>query len=576
MFNALNKEVRWKHVLVAVFALALYMGGVVYATNTSTLYIGPPGDPTNTLTEGDAEFDGDVFIEGSLTAATITPTGDMVLTGDLTVTGAGSLNSDTTDDDWKLYGNDGTAIFSTDAANLRVGINDETPSYDLDVNGDIQVVGTSNLDAVDVDGAADFAAAVTLNSGTADIDTTINGNDNVPVLFVDASALSVGIGDTSPDAVLDIQNGGFIANGNTADLDSFIYGNDNTPLVQYDAGNLSADFGYDIDVGRNLDADTLAAVSIVASNSIDSQGTLTAVTANLEGPVTVNGDTTDDDTKIYGNDETAIVHVDGGDLRVGINDITPSYTLDVNGIIAGTSVIVGSSLVMGGTAISLTPDQINAVYYHNGQPAVGTIDFTGVCSDGDTVTIGSRIYEFDDVDGASCTGSEDVCIDVSGGASAAQCGTALVAGINGDASRSADSILSTDIVSLIGVAVNDAYTLTETGANISVSSAAGVNGEAAGSHTLYHCDHAVTATEQTALGGATGAITTCGVASTSLPNLIQCDVVDSTGQAVTISNTSFNITQLNSNYYAVIVKDSGGGNDIDSTDRVQCLIIVHN
>lgn len=47
--------------------------------------------------------------------------------------------------------------------------------------------------------------------------------------------------------------------------------------------------------------------------------------------------------------------------------------------------------------------------------AVGFIAFTGVPDDQATVTIDSTIYEFDTTDGATCSGGEDVCVDVSGG-----------------------------------------------------------------------------------------------------------------------------------------------------------------
>jgi hypothetical protein len=505
----------------------------------------------------------------------------MLLTGDLTVTKAGTFNSTTVDEDFNVYGNDSTQVLHVDAANLRVGINNASPAVALDLTGASYLNGavTANGSTADVDfivWADSKTNKLTWDAGTSSLDIVgdadISGTTDADT--VSAVTLSGGscdfTGVTNADTLL--AEGPVTINANTADVDVTIYGNDKTALTTFNAGTLSVDIGFDADVAGTLDtdtltnsvsadftgtltADTVTAVGIAASNSIDCQGTLTADTLTVAGDADFAASLT--------ADTVTAVNLSGA-------------SIEVTGTLNAGSVIVGNSLLLGSTAIARTADQINAVYYHDGQPGVGTIDFTGVCSDGETVTIGSRIYEFDDVDGASCTGSEDVCIDVSGGASAAQCGTALVAGVNGDASRSADTVLNTDIVSTLGVAVNDAYTLTETGTNISVSSANAVSAEAAGSHSLYHCDHTVTATEQTALGGATGAITVCGVASTTLPNLVQCDVVDSSGQAVTISNTSFNITQHNSNYYGVIVKDTGGGNDIDSSDRVQCLIIVHN
>jgi len=58
--------------------------------------------------------------------------------------------------------------------------------------------------------------------------------------------------------------------------------------------------------------------------------------------------------------------------------------------------------------------------------ATGTLTFTGVTSDGETVTIGDDVYEFD-TDSSVTEGN--ILVDISGGASAAQSVTALAAAI---------------------------------------------------------------------------------------------------------------------------------------------------
>jgi len=63
--------------------------------------------------------------------------------------------------------------------------------------------------------------------------------------------------------------------------------------------------------------------------------------------------------------------------------------------------------------------------------AYGTLTFTGTTSDGETVTLGTRVYEFD-TNGAVTAGR--VAVDISAGNSAAQSITALVAAITADAS----------------------------------------------------------------------------------------------------------------------------------------------
>jgi phage tail sheath gpL-like len=62
--------------------------------------------------------------------------------------------------------------------------------------------------------------------------------------------------------------------------------------------------------------------------------------------------------------------------------------------------------------------------------ATGVLTFSGVTADGETVTIGSHVYEFDTDDDID---AGHIAVDISGGATAAASCTALVAAINGDA-----------------------------------------------------------------------------------------------------------------------------------------------
>ena len=99
--------------------------------------------------------------------------------------------------------------------------------------------------------------------------------------------------------------------------------------------------------------------------------------------------------------------------------------------------------------------------------ATQTLTFTGGTSDGEIATIGSRVYEFD-TNGAVTAGR--VAVDISGGASAAQSVTALVAAINGDASAvvtAADGAGDTVVVTAITAvaATGNAIASTKTIAN---------------------------------------------------------------------------------------------------------------
>lgn len=119
-----------------------------------------------------------------------------------------------------------------------------------------------------------------------------------------------------------------------------------------------------------------------------------------------------------------------------------------------------------------------------GLQASEVLDISGSVSDGDTVTIGTRVYEFDT--DASVSGS-NVLVDVSGGATAPDAVTALVAAINADTSAvvyAADGAGDTVVVfaKAAGTAGNS-IALAEDGANLAwTASATNLSG---GTDTSY-------------------------------------------------------------------------------------------
>jgi hypothetical protein len=115
----------------------------------------------------------------------------------------------------------------------------------------------------------------------------------------------------------------------------------------------------------------------------------------------------------------------------------------------------------------------------DGVAATGVVTFSGVVSDGDTVTIGADVYEFD-TDSSVAAGN--IAVDVSGGVTAAQAVTALALAITtsdtqeiGGVDGAGDTVdLTSEVKGTVG---NKA--LAKSGTNITVSGAAltgGVNG----------------------------------------------------------------------------------------------------
>ena len=75
----------------------------------------------------------------------------------------------------------------------------------INVSGNIDVDGTSNLDVVDIDGALTQDGGAVFNEASADVDFRVESNGNANMLFVDSGNNAVGIGHASPTAALDVR-----------------------------------------------------------------------------------------------------------------------------------------------------------------------------------------------------------------------------------------------------------------------------------------------------------------------------------------------------------------------------------
>jgi hypothetical protein len=120
-----------------------------------------------------------------------------------------------------------------------------------------------------------------------------------------------------------------------------------------------------------------------------------------------------------------------------------------------------------------------AITYDNSRTtaATGTVTFSGSVSDGDIVTIGTRVYEFDTAANPGAITAGRVRVNVNGGATASAAVTALVTAITGDTSAvvtAVDGALDTVVVTAkttYSGAAGNAIVFTKTGANIAVDGA---------------------------------------------------------------------------------------------------------
>lgn len=127
----------------------------------------------------------------------------------------------------------------------------------------------------------------------------------------------------------------------------------------------------------------------------------------------------------------------------------------VIGIIVNSHTNGTISLVDGLTAHNATADA-----------ATGTLTFTGVVADGQTVTIGSEVYEFDT---NSSVAAGHIAVDVSGGVTAAEAVTAIVTAITADSTlvTAVDGAGDTVVVTTVLTGTQANYAVSETCTNAS-------------------------------------------------------------------------------------------------------------
>ncbi len=136
----------------------------------------------------------------------LTVTDDMTIGGTLGVTGIVTLTDDLIIGDGKTIGSASDVDAMTIASNGQVTFSQTLIGTALDISGDIDVDGTTNLDAVDIDGAVDMASTlavggvVTANAGVVVDNITIDGTE------IDLSSGDLTL-DVAGDIILDADGG---------------------------------------------------------------------------------------------------------------------------------------------------------------------------------------------------------------------------------------------------------------------------------------------------------------------------------------------------------------------------------
>ena len=192
----------------------------------------PPGDTKAVYLDGAGSGAAVVDAFASLSVVDLkvqddlTVTDDATIGGTLGVTGIVTLTDDLIIGDGKTIGSASDVDAITIAANGQLTLTQTLIGTALDISGDIDVDGTSNLDVVDIDGALTQDGGAVFNEDSADVDFRVESNGNANILFVDGGNNTVGINDTTPAALFTVK-----ANANTYAGGFRIEGTDETTAL---------------------------------------------------------------------------------------------------------------------------------------------------------------------------------------------------------------------------------------------------------------------------------------------------------------------------------------------------------
>ena len=196
----------------------------------------PPGDVKVIYSDGAGSGAAVVDAFASLSVVDLkvqddlTVTDDMTVGGTLGVTGIVTLTDDLIIGDGKTIGSASDVDAMTIAANGQVTFTQTLIGTALDISGDIDVDGTTNLDVVDIDGAVDMASTLAVGGVI-----TANAGVVVDNITIDGQEIDVSSGDLTLDVAGDIKLDS--ANGYIKLLDGgteygYIYESSNRLVIQ--------------------------------------------------------------------------------------------------------------------------------------------------------------------------------------------------------------------------------------------------------------------------------------------------------------------------------------------------------
>ena len=210
----------------------------------------------------------------------LTVTDDATIGGTLGVTGIVTLTDDLIIGDGKTIGSASDVDAITIAANGQLTLTQTLIGTALDISGDIDVDGTSNLDVVDIDGAVDMASTLQVDGAiTSSAGATITVADNSENLVLKSTDADANVG---PQLTL------WRASGSPADNDAIGQISFNANDDGANVTNFATIAGFIDDASNGSEDGIIHINSIVAGSLVNRMSVLPAATVFNEGSIDVD------------------------------------------------------------------------------------------------------------------------------------------------------------------------------------------------------------------------------------------------------------------------------------------------
>ena len=294
-------------------------------TTVATLSTGISNGNLPVFTSGVADDDflrvNGTSIEGRSASEVLSDIGASAVAGSSSIVTTGALNAGSITSGFGTIDTGSSTITTTGVGTFG----------SLDISGDIDVDGTTNLDIVDIDGAVDMASTLQVDGAiTSSTGMTITTADNTTQMTLTSTDADASVG-----PVLDLyRNSSSPADGDRLGSMTFRGRNDNSQDVTYATFRAFAS-----DVSDGSEDTEFEFTTILAGSEVARMTTVATETV-------FNQASADIDFRVESDNNTHALFVQGSDGNVGIG-VSPSHKLEVHSANA-TNIVAKSTNGNGG------------------------------------------------------------------------------------------------------------------------------------------------------------------------------------------------------------------------------------